>query len=177
MEVRQSLMEDTIRVAANAIVVRDGKALLVGFDDEAGSHYNFPGGGVEVGETLADTLRRETLEETCLEIEVGRLLLVVESVGSRNHNLIDGSYVPWNEVRFFFLCAPASQQAAAQMPEEPDDSQTAIRWLPLEELPDLPVLPQVSAELLAAIREDRETPLVVPNPHKFEHVNDPAASD
>ena len=64
-------MQDRIRVAANALIVNEGHALLVEFsggtEDE---HYNLPGGGVELGESLEEAVRREVMEETCLEIAV-----------------------------------------------------------------------------------------------------------
>ncbi|HEV2125299.1 MAG TPA: NUDIX domain-containing protein, partial [Chloroflexota bacterium] len=86
-----------IRVAANAVIVRDGQVLLVEFSGGTElAHFNFPGGGLEPGETLEEAVRREVREETCLDVMVQRLLLVVQSVGSRNTNTIRGQRVPWN---------------------------------------------------------------------------------
>ena len=127
------------------------------------STNNFPGGGVEVGETLVQGVRREVREETCLEVDVERVLLVVESVGTRNTNEIGGVQVPWNEVRFFFLCTPVDG-SEARLPEGPDPNQTGVRWFPLSQLPSLNVLPQVGEQLIAAL-ETGAPFLVVPNPH------------
>jgi ADP-ribose pyrophosphatase YjhB (NUDIX family) len=158
-------MDRPIRVAANAVVVQDGKALLVEFDSGTPrAHFNFPGGGVEAGETLEEAVRREVKEETCLDVAVERLLLVVESVASRNVNVIQGVAVPWNEVRFFFLCRPLPG-SEARLPDTPDQDETAICWLTLEALPEVEVLPQVSNQLLAAIQG--EAPLIVPNPPRW----------
>lgn len=156
---------DRIRVAANAVVLRGDEAVLVEFSGGTPRvHFNFPGGGVEVGETLEEAVRREALEETCLEVTVQRLLLVVESVGARNSNVIHGQRLPWNEVRFFFLCAPTSDVNAARLPSVPDGNQTGVKWIPLEQLPLEPVLPQVCRELIAALRAPGKHPLVIPNP-------------
>ncbi len=153
-----------IRVAANALIVRDGHALLVEFSGGTErEHYNFPGGGVELGETLVDGVRREVREETCLEVDVERVLLVVESVGSRNTNEIGGVRVPWNEVRFFFLCTPIDG-SEARLPDGPDPNQTGVRWFPIAQLPSVDVLPQVSEHLIAALEANAPF-LVVPNPH------------
>ncbi len=63
----------TIRLGASAVIVRDNKLLLVKFDDaDVGVHYNLPGGGVEDNELLEDAVRREVLEETCMQVDVGR---------------------------------------------------------------------------------------------------------
>jgi 8-oxo-dGTP pyrophosphatase MutT (NUDIX family) len=103
------------------------------------------------------------MEEACLEVSVERLLLVVESVAARNTNEIRGERVPWNELRFFFLCHPVPG-AEAQLPERPDEEETAVRWIPLAQLPTINVLPNVVTELLAAI-DEVSRPTSVPNPH------------
>src|SRR5438093_3888866 len=61
------------------VVERDDNVLLVrqqGPNGEEG--WSFPGGIVEDGETLAEALRREFLEETGLSVEAERLLWTVE---------------------------------------------------------------------------------------------------
>ena len=56
--------ERRIRRRATAVVMRDGKVLLV--RDPDGSTYAFPGGGVEHGESPASAVARELHEETGL---------------------------------------------------------------------------------------------------------------
>lgn len=58
------------RMAVRGIARRDGKILLVTgkFGD-----YKFPGGGVEPGETLEETLKREVREETGYTVKEGSL--------------------------------------------------------------------------------------------------------
>ena len=67
-----------IRVGVKAAIVRDSAMLLVDIKDDSGRHYNLPGGGVELGESLREALRREVLEETGAEVQVGRLLMLRE---------------------------------------------------------------------------------------------------
>lgn len=72
-----------LRVAVSAAILRGDAILLVEFDDPTAVehwHFNLPGGGVELGETLPDAVRREVFEETASFVEVGRLLLVWEYV-------------------------------------------------------------------------------------------------
>jgi 8-oxo-dGTP diphosphatase len=159
-------VEDRIRVAANALVIRDGKVLLVVFSGGTErEHYNFPGGGVELGETLEEAVIREVKEETSLDVFVERLLLVVESIGSRNTNEIGGRGIPWNEVRFLFLCTPTVQGAQPRGPDL-DDHQTGVCWLPLSDLPKVEALrPQVGKYLLTALNDPGQAPRIVPNPH------------
>jgi 8-oxo-dGTP diphosphatase len=64
------------RLAAYALVVRDGQVLLTRnspFGPRPGT-WTLPGGGVELGESPADTVAREVREEAGLEAQVGALL-------------------------------------------------------------------------------------------------------
>ena len=45
--------------------------------------YTVPGGHIELGERAEDTIRREVKEETCLDVEVERLLLVQQAIYPR----------------------------------------------------------------------------------------------
>jgi 8-oxo-dGTP diphosphatase len=57
-------------LAVSAAIFRDGRALIVRrAQPPALGLYTLPGGGVELGETLADAVIREVREETGLEIE------------------------------------------------------------------------------------------------------------
>ena len=57
-------------VSAGAAVLNDrGEVLLI--KDERRNSWTFPGGIVEEGEGLLDGVKREVLEETGIEIEVG----------------------------------------------------------------------------------------------------------
>ena len=159
-------MESGIRLAANALIVHDRQALLVEFEDATGRHLNFPGGGVEVGETLRDAVAREVLEETSLAVNVERLLLIVECTGSHSRNWSGErqTYVPWNEVRFFFLATPAEPASNARLPDRPDDDQIAVRWVELALLARERILPAVTEPLLDALSRPGDAPSIVTNP-------------
>jgi len=65
-----------------AILENDQKILCVQRDENKYSYiskkYEFPGGKIEVGETNGQALKREILEELCLDIEIESLFLTVE---------------------------------------------------------------------------------------------------
>jgi ADP-ribose pyrophosphatase YjhB (NUDIX family) len=68
-----------VRLAARALVVMDGRLLLVnaypGFEKEL---WCAPGGGCTAGEAVTGSLRREVWEETGLDIRPGALAGVSE---------------------------------------------------------------------------------------------------
>ncbi len=67
-------------VRAAALILTDRGLLLVRQQRLDRSYWLLPGGGVKFGESLAEALRRELLEELCLEIEPGRPLALVEAI-------------------------------------------------------------------------------------------------
>ena len=58
------------RPSVYGVIIQDGKVLL----SRQWDGYDFPGGGVELGETIEEALIREVKEETGVDIKVGRLL-------------------------------------------------------------------------------------------------------
>jgi 8-oxo-dGTP diphosphatase len=75
---------DYIGVGVGALIIdQQGRLFLTKRGELARNErgfWEFPGGAVEFGETLADALRREMREEFGIEIEVGKLLDVVDHI-------------------------------------------------------------------------------------------------
>ena len=83
-------MGNKVRKRASAVIIEDNKVLLIervkpGFD-----YFVFPGGGVEEGENLEDTLKREVKEELSLEIKKWRLLFNLENIHDDAYNAMHG---------------------------------------------------------------------------------------
>ena len=55
--------------AAKAFIVKDGKVLILRFSINNVDVYDFPGGKMETGETIDETLDREVYEETGLTVD------------------------------------------------------------------------------------------------------------
>ena len=79
-------MSDSPIVGVGAVVLRDDSILLVKRGSEPGKGlWAVPGGKVRFGETLQEAVRREVLEETGLEVEVGRVVWVGSHISSHEH--------------------------------------------------------------------------------------------
>lgn len=68
-------------VGIGAVVICNGKILLVKRGSEPGRNkWSIPGGLVELGETVRNTVIREVKEETNLDVEVHSLVDVVDNL-------------------------------------------------------------------------------------------------
>lgn len=144
-----------ISVSVKAAIVRDSAVLLLSYDDEAGFHYNLPGGKAQVGEDLRQAVNRKVAQETGLQVVAQRLLCVVEYVP----DLWQGEFGDVQKVQFNFL-AEQVDDAEPQMPEPPDPIQVGFEWIPLERLGDVYLLPRINRPLLAALSGELDDPFV-----------------
>ncbi len=108
------------RVVTEAVIVRDGKILLVkpnrGFNK---GHWTLPGGFISYGEPPHEAVKREVLEETGVACEVKKLLGVETFVGKN-------TFFTWH--MFFFEVTVISNQFAPSADEIEE-----VRWFDLKE--------------------------------------------
>ena len=117
---------DYIGVGVGAIMVdSQGRLFLARRGPKAKNErglWEFPGGSVEFGETLAQALQREMKEEYGIEIEVGELLDVVDHILPE-----EGQH--W--ISPTFLCKIVSGQPTIREPEKCSE----IGWFGLRNMP------------------------------------------
>jgi ADP-ribose pyrophosphatase YjhB (NUDIX family) len=106
-------------VGCGAAIVSDGRLLLVKRlrAPEAG-HWNLPGGKVDFGERIEHAVMREIHEEVGLDIELTRLLAIVEMIGIDGQHWVSPTY----EARVL------SGEALNNEPEKLAD----VAWFPLD---------------------------------------------
>jgi mutator protein MutT len=118
---------DYIGVGVGALIVNDlGQVFLSRRGPKAGNErglWEFPGGAVEFGETLANALRREVFEEYGIEIEVGALLDVVDHILPH-----EGQH--W--VSPTYICRVVSGEPVIREPEKCSE----IGWFEVGEVPE-----------------------------------------
>lgn len=129
----------TIRSAARAVIICDGKLLAIKMRDARGPYYILPGGGQRHGETLAQTLQRECLEEIGVPVQMERLLYVREYIG-KNHSFSE-RHSEFHQLEHVFLCRIADPTAPCPG-SETDNHQIGVNWLALENFQKIRFYPE-----------------------------------
>ncbi|MFQ5516094.1 MAG: NUDIX hydrolase [Acidimicrobiia bacterium] len=123
---------------AGAVVIRDGLLLLVrrGRGAYVGS-WAIPGGRQRFGEALSATARRETREETGLDVEVGSVIWVGDAID------------PTDPPRWHYTIVDFEARVSGGELRAGDDA-TAARWVKLSQVHNLSLTPTMPM-LLAAL--------------------------
>ena len=130
---------DFPRIRVAAIIVQEGRVLLVQHAKDGRQYWMLPGGGVDFGESLTEALVRELREETGVEIRPERLVLASDAIPPDKHRHI------------LNLCFTA--EIVGGTPRMGEDSRlSAVEFLPVEDLVRILFYPAYSAELLEMIR-------------------------
>lgn len=114
------------RYRAAAIIIENGKVLLI--KSKFGDYYYSVGGGVHIGETAEEAVRREVYEETGVKYEVDRLAFVHENFFTEDS---DPGCPYHHEVAFYYLMKPCGKKYHAA---SETDAGEKLCWLPIEEL-------------------------------------------
>lgn len=136
----------TIRNSAKAVIIRDGKLLVIRNTTDGQNWYLLPGGGQNHAESLKDALKRECMEEASIVVEVGDIIFVRDYI-SRNHEFAETENDA-HQVEFMFLCT-IDEDAEPKMGTNSDQWQTGVQWLPLGKLSDFALYPSLLKEALS----------------------------
>lgn len=124
--------EGMLNIRVGAIILRDGKFLMVGNNGRPEYLYSV-GGRIKFGETAEEAVKREVLEETGYELEIDRLGFVHENYFYGDAPTNFGKLI--YEISFFFyMKVPDDFEPECNSSTE-DDSDEFLRWI----TPDEPV--------------------------------------
>ncbi len=130
-----STRERLPRVRLAGVVICQDAILLVQHQRAGREYYLLPGGGLEWGETCAEGLAREFKEELSLDIAVGPLLFVNESIAPRGR-------------RHILNLTFAAKIKGGALRLHPDWRLKAVRWVKRRELMSLTFYPEIRRALL-----------------------------
>lgn len=128
-------MSSQIRVRVAAVIIKEEKVLLIRHTKDGKKYWLLPGGGVDYGEDLVTSLKRELSEELSIEIDVRDILHVSDSISPNGDRHI---------VNIYFICDYISGEIKL------GDEERLSGWgiFTAKELKDIVIIPPVKKEII-----------------------------
>ena len=130
--------ELTFRPSVYGIVIKDGKILLA----KQWDGYDFPGGGVEIGETVREALKREVKEETGMEVKVGEILLCEDTFFKLPFR---GNFV--HSILMYYICeVEGGELSMANFDEDEKKYGGMPEWVDLDQAKNVKIYSSINAK-------------------------------
>ena len=145
------------RAKASVILIKDDRIALVERFRQDRHYFVIPGGKLELGETPKMAAAREAKEELGVEVKIGRMVASIWYQGRVQY------YFRAEEIGGVF--GEMSGPEASVPPGSPRGTYQPV-WMPIDDLPNQPVLPVEVANLVWKSHHEGwpETPLYIPEP-------------
>ena len=114
-----------VRNSARSLIIRDGRIAMV--HSEKYDYYKFPGGGIEEGETPAQAMIRETLEEAGLIVipssvkEYGSVLRVQRGLKDVTRRFVQDN--------FYYLCTVTDEVLPQKLDPYESEEGFTLEWV------------------------------------------------
>lgn len=156
---KEKIKNDTTsgrRKRVSAIILKDGKVLVLRRVKPDREYFVIPGGGVEEGESIEEALAREIKEELTLEVKKCRFLFLVENVLRPSFTTVHAD----SQDEYYFLVEKYTGIPEIGGPEKErmnDQNQYQIVWLGPDEIENVEnIYPQAGIHrLVTFLRENK----------------------
>lgn len=135
------------RIRAAGLLEHEGRVLFVVHEKGESRYHLLPGGGVEHGESLAETVAREFHEECGIDVSVEEPLLLADSIAPDLHRHVVNIV--------FKVTAAIDDPEAVVWPDHGDPTDPRVvghEWVPIDDLEALDLRPPVAADLRRILR-------------------------
>ena len=131
------------RVRAAGILIKDNKVLLIRHQKGEDTYWLLPGGGVDYGETMEESLAREFSEECNIEVEVKGMAFVSQGIAPNgSKHIIHMSF--------------AVEYKSGELMVGDEGILKEVRYLPIDEIEDIVLYPNIKRELKEYCRGNKE---------------------
>lgn len=129
-----------IRIRVSGLLVDGERILLIAHRKDDKVYWLLPGGGVDYGEPLPDALQRELKEELGIQVDVGEMAFMCDSIEPAYKRHI---------LHIFFHCAYRSGEYSLGS----ESRLFSYRYFTGDEIKDLIIFPPVREEILALLEK------------------------
>ncbi len=137
--------ERDIRIRVQGILEVDDDILLVKHEKNGNEYYLLPGGGVDYGEDFKTALKREFLEESNIEVEVGDMVFVSEGIAPNG-----GRHI----VNIYFKVSYVS--GVLKLGED-EGNLVGVEFFPKDDIDNLVLYPNTKKELKEYFKSEHKT--------------------
>jgi 8-oxo-dGTP diphosphatase len=134
-----------MKVRPAACIIKNSKILLMRYEYNGHSVYNFPGGNRENGELIKETLEREMVEELGIRIKVNELMLVGEVLSKEQKEDV---------LHCIFNCEITENDPIINKNET---SAIDLAWIEIEEIIGLNLYPNIGKELIEKLSDNNKS--------------------
>lgn len=118
----------TFRPSVYGVLIEDGKVLL----SKQWDGYDFPGGGIDLHETVDDALHREFWEETGLKIKIGKIIKTKTAFYKNSR----GEH--WNCILIYYKVEKVSGELSIDNVDDHEAEYIGMpEWIDIEKTKDL----------------------------------------
>lgn len=132
-----------MKVRPSVAIIENEKVLLMRYRYGDTDVFNLPGGNVDAGETLTDTLIRELQEELGIQIAVGEMLVAGEVI------------LPQQKTDVLHCVFKAKIIAGTPVLNAKETSALEVLWQPITLLNQLAMYPNVADDLQGILTENK----------------------